>query len=61
MVFEIVAIERGEGKIPGAMLGDILRRGDSKQFEIAAVKLNEGIAGAEGCWPRGVTVNPKPA
>jgi hypothetical protein len=44
---EIIAIERGERKMPGAMLGHILRCGDGKEFEIAAVKLNKRIAGAE--------------
>ncbi len=44
---EIIAIERGEGKMPGAMLGYILRRGDGQEFEIAPVQLNEGLAGAE--------------
>ena len=29
------------------MLGDVLRRRDSKRFEISAVQLNQRIAGAE--------------
>ena len=33
--------------MPSAMRGDILRRGDGKQFEKTAVQLNDGIAGAE--------------
>jgi hypothetical protein len=41
VAFEIIAIERGKGKMPGAMFGHILRRGDGKEFEIAAVQLHE--------------------
>src|SRR6516164_2064441 len=32
---KIIAIERGEGKMPGAMLGNILRRGDGKQLPLS--------------------------
>ena len=47
VAFEIIAIERAEGKMPGLMPGDVLRRRDGKRFEISAVKLNNGIAGAK--------------
>ena len=44
---EIIAIEGAEGEMSGAILGDILWRGDGKQFDISAAQLNERIAGAE--------------
>jgi hypothetical protein len=47
VAFEIIAVERGEGEMPAAMLGHVLWRRDCKQLEKAAAQLNDGIAGAE--------------
>jgi hypothetical protein len=48
---EIIAVEGSEGKLPRAVLRNILRDCDSKQFEIGAVQLNKRVAGAERMLP----------
>ena len=47
MAGQIVPVEGGEGELFRVWFDDILRLGDGQQFQIAAVKLDRRVSGAE--------------